>query len=66
VRHRSELRASLERALSESPDPGLVRQYLLYLYFVAFVRGHWRDFSPESLNNVAARIVALMRGRGPV
>ena len=62
VRDRSELTTQLERALHEPPDAGLIHQYLLYLYFVAFVRAHWRDHSPESLGNLAERMATMIQG----
>ena len=60
VRERGELAAQLKRALCEPLDAGLIRQYLLYLYFFGFVRAHWRDHSPISLGNMARRMVEMI------
>lgn len=61
VRARADLAGRLGRALAEPPDRALTCQYLCYLYFHAFVRAHWRDYSNESLNNLAGRIVGMVQ-----
>ncbi len=63
VRDRGELATQLKRALREPLDAGLIRQYLLYLYFFGFVRAHWRDHSPASLGNVARRMVEMIEAQ---
>ncbi|EXJ17058.1 capsular polysaccharide export protein, LipB/KpsS family [Imhoffiella purpurea] len=61
VTERQQLAARLSEALTRPPDRELIAQYLRYLYFHAFVRAHWRDHSPASLDNLARRI-RLMAG----
>jgi capsular polysaccharide export protein len=56
---KEQLAETLRTALASPPDENLVDQYLMFLYFSAFTRGHWRDYAPESLRRVAERI-ALM------
>lgn len=63
VRERSALSPQLARALREPPDTALIRQYLRYLYFIAFVRAHWRDHSPESIGQLAERMLAMISAR---
>lgn len=63
VSDRTSLVAGLRSALSWSPDETLVEQYLMFLYFRAFTRGHWRDYSPESLKRVARCIVSMAHQR---
>jgi capsular polysaccharide export protein len=65
VRNRGELASQLAHALREPPDAALIRQYLLYLYCVAFVRAHWRDHSPESVGNLAERVAAMIQEINP-
>lgn len=61
VRDRDELTTQLRRALREPLDDALIGQYLRYLYFFAFVHAHWRDHSPESIRNLAERMVEIIR-----
>lgn len=61
VRERSELAIRLAQALRQPPNADLIQQYLRYLYFVAFVRGHWRDHSPASVGNLAERMITMIR-----
>jgi len=65
VRDRRELPAVLRTARNNPPDARLVEQYLLFLYFIALTRGHWRDYSPESLRRVATRIHSMVESADP-
>jgi len=65
VRDRRELPAVLRAASNNQPDANLVEQYLLFLYFIALTRGHWRDYSPESLRRVATRIRSMVESADP-
>jgi len=60
VRDRSELPEVLRTASDSPPDAQLVERYLLFLYFIALTRGHWRDYSSEALRRVATRIVSII------
>jgi len=60
VRARAELPEVLRTASNNPLDARLVEQYLLFLYFIALTRGHWRDYSPESLRRVATRIISII------
>ncbi len=60
VRDRAELPEVLRTASNNPLDARLVEQYLLFLYFIALTRGHWRDFSPASLERVASRIRSMI------
>jgi len=60
VRDRTDLPKVLRTARNNPPDRQVVEQYLLFLYFVALTRGHWRDYSPESLRRVATRIASII------
>ncbi len=66
VRDPTELAGRLRAALGTPPDTELITQYLRYLYFHAFVRAHWRNYSEASLNNLAERIIAIMERGGSV
>ncbi|MBK1718930.1 capsular biosynthesis protein [Thiocystis violacea] len=63
VRDRAELTPRLRQALSQAPDAGLIEPFLRFLYFDAFVRAHWRDYSEASLNHLAERMMAMVQVR---
>jgi len=65
VGDRSQLPAVLREALAQPPNARLVEKYLMFLYYVAFTRGHWKDFSPASLERVASRIRSLIESADP-
>ncbi|NEV60651.1 capsular biosynthesis protein [Thiorhodococcus minor] len=60
VRDRSQLVDRLRAALTDPPDHPLTQQYLRYLYFHAFARGHWQDYAEASLDAIGARIVDMV------
>jgi len=62
VTERDQLASRLTQALTQPPDRELIQQYLRYLYFHVFVRAHWRDYSPASLDNLAQRIQRMVEG----
>jgi capsular polysaccharide export protein len=66
VERREDLPAAIGAAAAGAPDARLVEDYLMFLYFRAFARGHWRDHSAPSVGRVAQRIVAIVEdGRSP-
>ncbi|MBK1721836.1 capsular polysaccharide export protein, LipB/KpsS family [Thiocystis violacea] len=60
VRDTAELSDRLRGALEAPPDTQLIAQYLRYLYFHAFARAHWRDYSEAALDSVAERILSMI------
>lgn len=60
VRNPAALAGCLSAALGAAPDTELIMQYLRYLYFHAFVRAHWRDYSEASLGNLAERMIEMI------
>jgi capsular polysaccharide export protein len=57
---RQDLPGALANAISARPDARLVEDYLLFQYYIAFTRGHWKDFSAPSVGRVAQRIIAIV------
>ena len=60
VADRAELPAALRGALHTAPDPGTIRQYLLFLYFKALTHAHPNDHSDASTGAFCARLSQIL------